>query len=113
MEYMNADEIARCAEGARATLSSEPIDVAISDAITNLLILATEEKLDTAEAVVRGAAAWLATYMEGMEPDDAFAWLSDALFPWTGEREFAEYVADQAIVKSGHAGRVATPEWGI
>jgi hypothetical protein len=89
------------------------LDTQVADAIANLLILCHERQIGTADVVVRGAAHYAATYMEGMEPDEAQAWLSESLFPWTGEREFAEYIADRAIVLSGHAGRVATPEWGI
>lgn len=101
------------AEAMIQLVDKNELEAQVVDAIANLLILCHEREVDTADVVVRGAAHYAATYVEGMEPDAAYAWLHDALFPWTGERQFAEYIADRAIVLSGHAGQVGTPEWGV
>jgi hypothetical protein len=85
----------------------------IMDAIANLLTLAHEREISTADVVTKGAAHWLATYMEQRDPDVAYDWMNATLFPWTGERQFAEYIAGEAITLSGHEGRVNAPEWGV
>lgn len=86
---------------------------AVSDLIANVAIYAHEHELPLADLVVRGLAHYAAAYMEPMEPDEADDWLRENLFPFTGERDFAEYIADQAITLSGKAGRIESPEWGI
>ena len=92
---------------------NEELATHISDGIANLLILAQESEVGIADAMTTGAAHFCATYMEGMDPDEAGEWLNAVLFPLTGDRQFAEYIADQAIVLSGHDGRIKSPEWGV
>lgn len=126
MSHMNQEEIDRNAELAKGMLmaaepsavkvidrDNEELSMHISDGIANLLILAQESEVGIADALTTGAAHFCATYMEGMDPNEASAWLSAVLFPLTGERQFAEYIADSAIVLSGHQGRVESPEWGV
>lgn len=100
-------------KGLEAMKSDSDPNVAISDGIANLLILAHESDMNVGELVQRGAAHYLATYMEPMEDKDVEQWLSATLFPWTGDNQFAWYVAQEAIVLSGKQGRVTIPEWGM
>ena len=122
-DYINRDEITRNAELGKSMLSvSEPnMDIVsgedtktyIMDAIANLLILGQEEEVNIADCITDGVAHFCATYMEGMEPQQAEEWLNAALFPFTGDRQFAEYIADRAIVLAGFGGKFETPEWGV
>lgn len=93
--------------------SSEDLETRITDAICNLLILAQERDVNIGTVLTRGAGHFAASYIEPLTGEDAEQWLSDELFPLTGEREFAEYVADEAIVLSGKKGSIDAPEWGV
>ena len=105
-------EIAEACERAEARINSEDFETAISDAIADLMTLAYERDIDAANVIVRGVAHAVAAYMESATDMEADAIVNEFLFPFTGERQFAEYIAEQAIVLSGKAGRVHVPAWG-
>jgi tRNA threonylcarbamoyladenosine modification (KEOPS) complex Cgi121 subunit len=106
------DEISEAVARAEDRINSDDLETAISDAIADLATLAYEREIGFAEAVVSGVAHALAAYMEGEEPDTADEHLNEMLFPFTGERQLADYIAERAIVRSGQAGKVFIPEWG-
>ena len=111
-----SDEVTTNCRIARAMLAcgdNNDLATQIADAIANLLTLAHEEGLNPAEAVTKGAAHWAATYIEFEDDHAAEEWLSNALFPFTGERQFAEYIAERAIILAGKDFRVSVPEWGV
>lgn len=114
-DYINREEIERNALIGAAMLeeSDDDLQTRISDAFANLLILGQENEVPLADALVKGMAHFCATYIEGMDSDDAYEWLNTTLFPFTGEREFVAYVADDAIVLAGLKGSIEAPEWGV
>lgn len=106
------NEIREACERALDSLNTEPIETAISDRIADLATLAYEKDLNVADVIVQGCAHALAIYIEGESDDNAAFALNEFLFPFTGERQFAEYIAEKALVLAGAAGRVQIPEWG-
>ena len=115
-ENLNQDEIDANSAIAMAALkhpSQDDLKESIMDMIANLLILAHENEIEPSEVVVRGSAHYLATYMEGMDADEADEWLNETLFPWSGENDFEFYIARDAITLAGHEGNVEIPEFGV
>jgi hypothetical protein len=109
-----SNEVARMVALAERMIEGGDADrqTAVSDAIANLLILAHEQDLDVAGAWYRGAANYVATYIEPLSEDDAADWMHDNLFPFSGERSADHYIGREACVLAGKSGDIQ-PEFGV
>ena len=111
------DEITRMVTLAESGIDAmagdrDDLQTAVSDAIANLLILAHERDIDVAGAWYKGAAHYVATYLEPLDADDAADWLQDNLFPFSGEESADYYIGRDALVLAGKP-RNLQPEFGV